>query len=55
MDTMAQLHLEQVPVVDDETKQVPVGLLDMRKAQIAIEEEVIRRQAPGSEAAAVSA
>jgi len=44
---MDQLHLEQIPVVDDETQQVPMGLVDMRTARILIEEEVIRRQVPG--------
>jgi CBS domain-containing protein len=44
---MVQLHLEQVPVVDDEEEEVPMGLLDLRTARIKIKEEVIRRQVPG--------
>jgi Kef-type K+ transport system membrane component KefB len=55
MDLMTQIHIEQIPVVDDKTKKTPLGLLDMRKARILIEEEVIRRQAPGSEASPVQA
>jgi CBS domain-containing protein len=47
IDLMAQLHLEQIPVVDDEEEQILIGLLDMRTARIRLEEEVIRRQAPG--------
>ncbi|MFH1313515.1 MAG: cation:proton antiporter [Candidatus Eisenbacteria bacterium] len=47
MHMMDQIHLEQVPVVDDEEGQVPMGLMDMRTARILIEEEVIRRQVPG--------
>jgi Kef-type K+ transport system membrane component KefB/CBS domain-containing protein len=55
MDLMNQLHLEQIPVVDDETGQQPLGLLDMRTARILVEEEVIRRQVPGSEPEATQA
>jgi Kef-type K+ transport system membrane component KefB/CBS domain-containing protein len=47
MDLMAQLHLEQVPVVDDQGGDTPVGLLDLRSARVLVEEEVIRRQVPG--------
>jgi Kef-type K+ transport system membrane component KefB/CBS domain-containing protein len=47
MHLMDQLHLEQIPVVDDQEEQIPVGLMDMRTARILIEEEVIRRQHPG--------
>ena len=47
MDLMRQLHIEQIPVINDEGEQMPVGLLDLRKARIMIEEEVIRRQVPG--------
>jgi CBS domain-containing protein len=47
MRLMDQLHIEQIPVVDDMEGQTPVGLLDMRTARIQIEEEVIRRQVPG--------
>jgi CBS domain-containing protein len=48
MDLMRQLHIEQIPVVDDRGEDTPVGLLDMRKAGIRVEEEVIRRQVPGA-------
>jgi CBS domain-containing protein len=44
---MTQLHLEQVPVVDDMDEQVLIGLMDMRTARIKIKEEVILRQVPG--------
>ena len=47
MDLMAQLHIEQVPVVDDHGGDTPVGLLDLRTARVLVEEEVIRRQVPG--------
>jgi len=47
MQLMDQLHIEQIPVVDDKEGQTPVGLLDMRTVRIQIEEEVIRRQVPG--------
>jgi Kef-type K+ transport system membrane component KefB/CBS domain-containing protein len=47
IDLMDQLHLEQVPVVDDEEGKIPMGLMDMRTARILIEEEVIKRQVPG--------
>jgi CBS domain-containing protein len=49
MDLMTQTHVEQIPVVDDATGQIPLGLMDMRKARIMVEEEVIRRQAPESQ------
>lgn len=44
---MDQLHIEQIPVVDDRGGEIPVGLLDMRKAGVLVKEEVIRRQVPG--------
>jgi Kef-type K+ transport system membrane component KefB/CBS domain-containing protein len=47
MHLMDQLHLEQVPVVDDGQEQVPIGLIDLRTARTKIKEEVIRRQVPG--------
>jgi CIC family chloride channel protein len=49
MDLMGQLHIEQIPVVDDGDGGIPVGLLDRRKARVLVKEEVIRRQVPGSE------
>jgi Kef-type K+ transport system membrane component KefB/CBS domain-containing protein len=55
MDLMGQLHLEQIPVVDDETGQIPLGLMDLRTARILVEAEVIRRQAPGPEVAPAGA
>jgi Kef-type K+ transport system membrane component KefB len=48
MRLMEQLHIEQIPVVDDMEGQTPVGLLDLHTVRIQIEEEVIRRQVPGS-------
>jgi Kef-type K+ transport system membrane component KefB/CBS domain-containing protein len=47
MRLMDQLHVEQIPVVDDQEGLTPVGLLDMRTVRVQIEEEVIRRQVPG--------
>jgi Kef-type K+ transport system membrane component KefB/predicted transcriptional regulator len=44
---MAQLDIEQIPVVDDQGTDKPVGLLDARKARVRIKEEVLRRQVPG--------
>jgi CBS domain-containing protein len=43
MDLMRHLHIEQIPVVDDMGEDTPVGLLDMPKAGIMVEEEVSRR------------
>ncbi len=50
MDLMNQLHIEQIPVVDDRGNETPVGLLDTRMVRVLVEEEVIRRQVPASNA-----
>jgi hypothetical protein len=47
MDLMDQVDIEQVPVVDDRDREIPVGVLDRRTARVLVKEEVIRRQAPG--------
>lgn len=44
LDMMSQMRVEQIPVVEDETRLTPVGVLDSRRVMRIVEEETLRRQ-----------
>lgn len=47
---MQELNIEQIPVLDDQNKTTPVGMLDLRKTRQRIKKQVVlRRQAAPSE------
>ncbi len=44
LEFLDDLRLEQIPVVDDETDRLPVGILDLRHVRRVVNEEVLRRR-----------
>jgi CBS domain-containing protein len=44
LDTMGELQVEQLVVIGKDNARAPAGILDTRKAKLAIDEELLRRE-----------